>query len=442
MPRLHPIALAVTLAALSAACAGPSSAPAPRRVSLRAIFAADSMADRGQIAYREKRYAESARLYSTAALTPGLPGLASVHYNAACSFALAGDREAAFDQLRRAVATVWTNTGHLRSDSDLDTLHDDPRWAALVAQSRAAEERFRAEHTDPERAALVTSDIPLFWRAYDRARAEPDSAARVEIFRREYVERASPGYLDYFMSKIGSVERFEAFVTRQRAFYDGVRGPTAGVAAMEPRIREAFRRMKELYPDAYFPDVYFGIGRLSSGGTVSARGLLIGTEMYGVAPSTPLDGLPDFARRIVSPIDELPHTVAHELVHFEQSGGGNTLLGNAIREGGADFIGELILPGGATPEYRTWGREHEAEVWRRFSSEMGGPSSGNWIGSAGSRIEAWGGWPGDLGYFVGYQISRAYYEQAADKRQAIRDLLEIRDPEAILRASGYARRFD
>ena len=44
----------------------------------------------------------------------------------------------------------------------------------------------------------------------------------------------------------------------------------------------------------------------------------------------------------------------------------------------------------------------------------------------------------DIGYWVGYRISGAYYARAADTRAAVRDLLELRDPEAILRASGYA----
>jgi len=36
------------------------------------------------------------------------------------------------------------------------------------------------------------------------------------------------------------------------------------------------------------------------------------------------------------------------------------------------------------------------------------------------------------------RIAGAYYARAADKRAAVRELLELRDPEAILRASGYA----
>ena len=39
---------------------------------------------------------------------------------------------------------------------------------------------------------------------------------------------------------------------------------------------------------------------------------------------------------------------------------------------------------------------------------------------------------GDLGYWVGYRIVKSYYQHAADKRRAIRDILEMSDPKAFL----------
>jgi hypothetical protein len=46
-------------------------------------------------------------------------------------------------------------------------------------------------------------------------------------------------------------------------------------------------------------------------------------------------------------------------------------------------------------------------------------------------------WPYELGYWVGMQIAAHYVERATDKRRAIRELLELDDPQAILAASGY-----
>jgi hypothetical protein len=41
------------------------------------------------------------------------------------------------------------------------------------------------------------------------------------------------------------------------------------------------------------------------------------------------------------------------------------------------------------------------------------------------------------GYWVGYRIVKAYYQQASDKRRAIREILEMSDPKAFLAKSGW-----
>ena len=44
--------------------------------------------------------------------------------------------------------------------------------------------------------------------------------------------------------------------------------------------------------------------------------------------------------------------------------------------------------------------------------------------------------PADLGYWMGYRICEAYYKRAADKKQAIREILEIKDFEAFRSSSN------
>src|SRR6202011_5457692 len=51
------------------------------------------------------------------------------------------------------------------------------------------------------------------------------------------------------------------------------------------------------------------------------------------------------------------------------------------------------------------------------------------------------GRPADLGYYIGYKICEAYYRQAADKKAAIKAILEIKDFKEFLKASRYERKF-
>lgn len=83
-------------------------------------------------AYKAKDYPACARLYGQQAdRTPPVRGAA---YDAACCLALAGDKEAA---LARLAATPSDQLrSHIADDADLVSLHDDPRWTALLARHR------------------------------------------------------------------------------------------------------------------------------------------------------------------------------------------------------------------------------------------------------------------------------------------------------------------
>lgn len=84
-------------------------------------------------------------------------------------------------------------------------------------------------------------------------------------------------------------------------------------------VRQAFDQVESRYPEAVFPPTYLVIGRLSSGGTTSDSGLLVGTEFYARAPDSPLDELDAFALSAVRDFEVLPNLIAHEHLHILQS---------------------------------------------------------------------------------------------------------------------------
>ncbi|MEM8599031.1 MAG: hypothetical protein AAGF99_03840 [Bacteroidota bacterium] len=92
--------------------------------------------------YQDGNYEACARSYA-AAIDLGVVD-EGVAFNAACCFALAGDREQAFVYLQQSLDAGWRDVEQLQSDSDLDTLHDDPRWADVVAGTEANEAAYAA----------------------------------------------------------------------------------------------------------------------------------------------------------------------------------------------------------------------------------------------------------------------------------------------------------
>lgn len=289
---------------------------------------------------------------------------------------------------------------------------------------------------DPATVKFVTSDIGNFWRAYDLAAKETDKAKRVAIFQIEYLDKGSPGLKDFLQLRIKSADDLVSAIDRMPKYHASIRPQTLQVQRMEKRMRAAFEKFKSIYPAAVFPDVYFLIGVTNSGGTTGPSGLLIGTEMYGKTAKTPMDELGAWLRVVLSNVDYVPAIVAHESCHYNQRY--NTapeqrhLLGKALQEGSCDMIGELISGRTINEHLKVYGRTHDSEIWHDFEASMYKLDFSNWFYNATTAKDK----PADLGYYVGYLITRAYYQNAKDKRQAIHDILNIQDARAFYEASG------
>ena len=425
---------------LAGAIAAPSASAQP--VAFDRFEAAIALGDSAGAAYVSGRFAAAGPLFETVAGGALGAERASALYNAACSYALAGQTADALRTLGGSVEAGWASDAHMQVDTDLASVRAAPEWPRLVA--RSAENRTsaatRAASVDSVR--IVTEDVPRFWAAYDRALpalAARDTAAAADVFRRVYLDAGTAGLKWYTLMKVGGPRELAAALMRYPAYYASIRQNTLALPAAEPRIRAGMRSLTALYPDAAFPTVYLLIGALTSGGTANGAGLLLGAEMNTAAPDSPLGELSPGRRGTIGTPEMLPHIVVHELVHANQNMGGTwTLLRNALIEGGADFLAGLALPGAPEAHYTTWGRQHDRAVWTRFMAEKDGEDYSEWTGNSGFRSDDW---TGDVGYYVGAEICRGYYERAADKAQAVRDLLEIRDPAAILAASGYAERY-
>src|SRR5687767_4038993 len=290
---------------------------------------------------------------------------------------------------------------------------------------------------NPEKAQIVTSDVALFWRAYDMARPEND----LVIYRDEYLKKGSVGLGEFLRSKIGNSCNLVAAIDAAPKYYAALRAQSAKVENYRPQMLASFKKLKELYPDAVFPNVYFLVGRMNSGGTVTYKGLLIGVEMYGKTDDASVAELSGWKKASVSGVEDIPFIVAHELVHYQQkyglSGDELSLLGKSLHEGSADFIGELIAGGSINRQLHEYGDPREKQLWLEFKKEMNSKDASNWL-YQGDRAK---GRPADLGYYVGYKIAESYYDRAEDKKQAIRDILDIKDFDAFLKASGYDEKF-
>lgn len=422
---------------LSFACLGLVAAQPPQQTTPKQETV-EELIKGGDAAYQQKEYAKSAKLLQEA-IVKGARDTDAI-YNAACSTALAGDKDTAFQLLDKATAAGFRNTDHLKRDSDLASLHNDPRWVKVIAASEAQAAKYIKDHSDPDKARFITEDIGRFWQAYDKAMAaKPEE--RAAIFQGGYIAPGTTGLKDFSLGGRLNAKALAKAVETSPNFFKAIRAVTMNTAKQRANTIAAFRKLKKLYPEAIFPEVYFVVGQMQSGGTASPNGLLMGAEMFTRAPGVQTEELSDWLKGALMQPDEIPPLVAHESIHYQQKyplqGG---LLCNCLKEGSADFLGELTSGRliKRMESTHVWANVRERELWEEFQKDLTvANSTPRWLyGGSGKD-----GRPVDLGYWMGYKISEAHYKNSTDKKQAVRDILIVKDCQQLLKASRYAEKF-
>jgi len=158
-----------------------------------------------------------------------------------------------------------------------------------------------------------------------------------------------------------------------------------------PEIRKGFERLQRISPDAVFPPAYFVIGHRNSGGTDSDNGLIIGVEMFADAGS----------RIHLSEVDCI---VIHEPIHYQQQAVGNDLATQAMKEGAADFIAELITGNQIDEGIKPYGDLRKEELWNKFQLDEKSNDLNARLSNMGDEKPVG---PPDLGYYMGYRICQS-----------------------------------
>lgn len=285
---------------------------------------------------------------------------------------------------------------------------------------------------------VYTTDIDRFWTAYDRIHNTPDSATQVQLMQQLYIDPGTAGLKAFMKARDYDAKLYVQLIRKYPKFWQSIRKNTLQIKSQEPAINKSVANFKKLYPEIKPASMYFTIGGLRSGGTTTGDMVLIGTEIASADQNTDASELSDWLKNVFKNQNSA-NIVAlnvHEYVHTQQKMGGNTVLSQCIAEGAADFIAELVMQKPNNSTYMIYGREHEADLKEKFKTDMFSPALQRWLYNGSSSGHA------DLGYFIGYRICQAYYQRAADKKQAIKTIIELNTAddtqvEDFLRRSSY-----
>ena len=119
----------------------------------------EELSNQALAAYNRKEYVSSASLYVQAIRKGALD--ADNYYNAACCYALSGDKENAFLFLEQSIRGGYHDAEHLQKDTDLDTLHADPRWPGVVASTQVTARRLENFWNGPSLRSSYKPDLTV-----------------------------------------------------------------------------------------------------------------------------------------------------------------------------------------------------------------------------------------------------------------------------------------
>lgn len=279
------------------------------------------------------------------------------------------------------------------------------------------------------------SDIDNFWKIYDRL----DAPGGDNLLMNEYILKGSTGLRTFFEKRMGlQPNNLINHMRKKKKYFASIHNVSLSLYKYKPAMIAADKKIKEIYPKAFFPPAYFTIGSFDAFGTADGgAGQLIGAEFFIDKNTADTSELSDFEKYAMADTARITGIFIHELIHsLQQTASDNSLLAMSINEGAADFITQLALGYNINSKIHLYGNANEKDLWNQFSKKMNGEETEDWLYNG---MTAKGEKPADQGYYVGYKICEAYYNNMTNKKQSIKDILTIKDFTFFLEKSGYGK---
>lgn len=283
-----------------------------------------------------------------------------------------------------------------------------------------------------------------FWPYFEKARSNPKKAKQ---FFKEYIFKGPQEIRDYYAVRYYSLENmYGQMINASPKYYSYLKKQfnQDSTLALKNTTTKWMKKFNEMYPEAVFPKVYIVPGMLNSGGTVTEMGLFVGGDMYGRSTHMPLEELSEWQKDAIMDISALPGLIMHELMHFQQNYDDpeheNMVIYKLIEEGVCDFVVELSSGITLQSEQLSYLEDplNFEKIAKELHKELFTEDLSKWMYNGGSIEDR----PPDLGYALGYLISKSYYKNANDPQVALFELLNTKDMIAILKESEYAYLLD
>ncbi|SMB99612.1 hypothetical protein SAMN00120144_3699 [Hymenobacter roseosalivarius DSM 11622] len=274
---------------------------------------------------------------------------------------------------------------------------------------------------------FVTYDVDNFWHAYDKIVTTKDSAQQYTYLNTLFIQRGSPGLKSLMQAWNYTARSYIQAIIHYPLFWQSVRKNTRRAATLARKADAKVKKLQQLYPDLKPATTYFTVGALRTGGTSMGDMVLMGSELaLANHTTTTAEFGPELAHLKESfktkTDDVVLFTVIHEYIHTQQKTTlGNALLAQSVLEGMAEFLAVTATGQRSTLPAIAYGPAHAAGIQQRFAAHLFNPFTEFWLYSnEKNEFDV-----RDLGYYVGYALCEGYYRRAADKKRAIKTMIEL-----------------
>ena len=274
---------------------------------------------------------------------------------------------------------------------------------------------------------VISSDINNFWKAYDKITSTQDSILQYKYLDSLYFQKGTIGLAGIRTARNYTPENYINAINNYPKFWKSIRNNTLQVDKTKKSMENGINELREIYPELKPGKIYFTVGALRTGGTTIDDMVLIGSEVSLADSTTPTDEFPESLSHLKShfatnPNEHLVFLNVHEYVHTQQKPRVFNILSLALYEGVAEFVATKALKIASPNPQIEFGHKKTKRIREVFEREMFYPNNlykwldGNSPNEFGMR---------DLGYSVGYQICENYYNQAENKAEAIKTMIEL-----------------
>jgi len=274
---------------------------------------------------------------------------------------------------------------------------------------------------------VITSDIDSFWNAYDKITATKDSILQYKYLDSLYFQNGTVGLEGIRQARNYTPEDYINSINSYPKFWKSIRENTLQASKMGDELELGIEKLKAIYPELKPAKIYFTIGAFRSGGTTIDSLVLIGSEISLADSTTETSEFPENLAHLqshfaINPKKHLVFLNVHEYLHTQQKSRVFNILSLTLYEGVAEFVACKALEVKSPNPQIEFGKKNAERIREVYETEMFYPNNlykwldGNAPNEFGMR---------DLGYYVGYQICENYYNQAENKAEAIKTMIEL-----------------